>query len=34
MRRVARMDVVLSNSFGLGGNNACLVLAKYPNGNH
>jgi 3-oxoacyl-[acyl-carrier-protein] synthase II len=25
-------QVVLSNSFGLGGNNACLVLAKYTNG--
>jgi beta-ketoacyl-acyl-carrier-protein synthase II len=23
---------VLSNSFGLGGQNACLVLARYPNG--
>jgi 3-oxoacyl-[acyl-carrier-protein] synthase II len=27
-------QVVLSNSFGLGGNNACLVLAKYLNGSH
>lgn len=26
--------VVLSNSFGLGGNNACVVLAKYLNGSH
>jgi 3-oxoacyl-[acyl-carrier-protein] synthase II len=26
--------VVLSNSFGLGGNNACLVLAQYQNGKH
>jgi beta-ketoacyl-acyl-carrier-protein synthase II len=24
--------IILSNSFGLGGNNACLVLAKYSNG--
>jgi len=24
-----RVDVVLSNSFGLGGQNACLVLKKY-----
>jgi 3-oxoacyl-[acyl-carrier-protein] synthase II len=32
--RRADVDVVLSNSFGLGGNNACLVLAKYTNGNH
>ncbi len=27
-------QVVLSNSFGLGGNNACLVLAKFTNGRH
>jgi 3-oxoacyl-[acyl-carrier-protein] synthase II len=27
-------QVVLSNSFGLGGNNACVVLAKYYNGQH
>jgi beta-ketoacyl-acyl-carrier-protein synthase II len=26
--------IVLSNSFGLGGNNACVVLAKYSNGQH
>jgi beta-ketoacyl-acyl-carrier-protein synthase II len=26
--------IVLSNSFGLGGNNACVVLAKYTNGRH
>ncbi len=32
--RRADVNVVLSNSFGLGGNNACLVLAKYLNGNH
>ncbi len=32
--RRADVNVVLSNSFGLGGNNACLVLAKYINGNH
>ena len=30
--RHADVRVVLSNSFGLGGNNACLVLAKYSNG--
>jgi len=27
--RAANVNVVLSNSFGLGGQNACLVLAKY-----
>jgi 3-oxoacyl-[acyl-carrier-protein] synthase II len=32
--RHAEVNIVLSNSFGLGGNNACLVLAKYTNGNH
>ncbi len=32
--RQADVRVVLSNSFGLGGNNACLVLAKYFNGQH
>jgi 3-oxoacyl-[acyl-carrier-protein] synthase II len=32
--RQADVRVVLSNSFGLGGNNACLVLAKYSNGQH
>jgi 3-oxoacyl-(acyl-carrier-protein) synthase len=32
--RQADVRVVLSNSFGLGGNNACLVLAKYSNGRH
>jgi 3-oxoacyl-[acyl-carrier-protein] synthase II len=32
--RQAEVNIVLSNSFGLGGNNACLVLAKYTNGNH
>ena len=30
--RNAQVDVVLSNSFGLGGQNACLVLGKYHNG--
>jgi 3-oxoacyl-[acyl-carrier-protein] synthase II len=30
--RQADVNVVLSNSFGLGGNNACLVLAKYQSG--
>ena len=28
------VNVALSNSFGLGGNNACLVLAKYTNGQY
>ena len=32
--RQVHPQVVLSNSFGLGGNNACLVLAKYQNGQH
>ena len=32
--RQVNPQVVLSNSFGLGGNNACLVLAKYQNGRH
>jgi 3-oxoacyl-(acyl-carrier-protein) synthase len=27
--RDAKVDVLLSNSFGLGGQNACLVLGKY-----
>ena len=27
--RDAKVDIVLSNSFGLGGQNACLVLGKY-----
>ena len=27
--RAAKVDIVLSNSFGLGGQNACLVLARY-----
>ena len=30
--RQADVKIVLSNSFGLGGNNACLVLGKYLNG--
>jgi 3-oxoacyl-(acyl-carrier-protein) synthase len=30
--RQADVRVILSNSFGLGGNNACLVLAKYLDG--
>ena len=29
--RQAEVDVVLSNSFGLGGQNACLVLARFLN---
>lgn len=30
--RAADIQVTLSNSFGLGGQNACLVLGKYKNG--
>jgi 3-oxoacyl-(acyl-carrier-protein) synthase len=30
--RAADIQVALSNSFGLGGQNACLVLGKYQNG--
>jgi 3-oxoacyl-(acyl-carrier-protein) synthase len=30
--RAAGIQVALSNSFGLGGQNACLVLGKYRNG--
>jgi len=30
--RSAGLNVVMSNSFGLGGQNACLVLGKYENG--
>lgn len=30
--RQADVKVTLSNSFGLGGNNACLVLGRYQNG--
>ena len=30
--RDARVRVAISNSFGLGGHNACLVLAQYRNG--
>jgi len=31
--RKVDLEVVLSNSFGLGGQNACLVLSKFsPNG--
>ena len=29
--RKAELHAVLSNSFGLGGQNACLVLGRYPN---
>ena len=32
--RRADVNIVLSNSFGLGGNNACLVIGKYLNGNN
>jgi 3-oxoacyl-(acyl-carrier-protein) synthase len=28
--RPADLKIVLSNSFGMGGQNACLVLGKYP----
>jgi 3-oxoacyl-[acyl-carrier-protein] synthase II len=27
--RNAKVDILLSNSFGLGGQNACLVLSRY-----
>jgi beta-ketoacyl-acyl-carrier-protein synthase II len=30
--RPADLQVAMSNSFGLGGQNACLVLGKFPNG--
>jgi 3-oxoacyl-(acyl-carrier-protein) synthase len=30
--RPAVIHIALSNSFGLGGNNACLVLGRYLNG--
>jgi 3-oxoacyl-(acyl-carrier-protein) synthase len=30
--RAANLKVTLSNSFGLGGQNACLVLGSYKNG--
>jgi 3-oxoacyl-(acyl-carrier-protein) synthase len=30
--RPAPLDVVMSNSFGLGGQNACLVIGRYTNG--
>jgi 3-oxoacyl-(acyl-carrier-protein) synthase len=30
--RELAVRVALSNSFGLGGNNACLVLGDYQNG--
>jgi 3-oxoacyl-[acyl-carrier-protein] synthase II len=30
--RPADLQIILSNSFGLGGQNACLVLGKYQNG--
>lgn len=32
--RQVDVRIVLSNSFGLGGNNACLVLGQIANGNH
>lgn len=32
--RQANVRVTLSNSFGLGGNNACVVLGQYQNGHH
>ena len=30
--RHQQVDAVLSNSFGFGGHNACLVIGRYPNG--
>jgi 3-oxoacyl-[acyl-carrier-protein] synthase II len=30
--RKANLEYVLSNSFGMGGQNACLVFKRYPNG--
>ena len=30
--RKAKLDYVLSNSFGMGGQNSCLVFKHYPNG--
>jgi 3-oxoacyl-[acyl-carrier-protein] synthase II len=32
--RQAQVRITLSNSFGLGGNNACVVLGDYQNGHH
>ena len=32
--RQADVRIALSNSFGLGGNNACIVLGEYRNGHH
>lgn len=32
--RRADVHITLSNSFGLGGNNACIVLGEYRNGHH
>jgi 3-oxoacyl-[acyl-carrier-protein] synthase II len=32
--RAALVDKVLSNSFGLGGQNACLVIGRFPNGQY
>ena len=32
--RRADVRIALSNSFGLGGNNACIVLGEYRNGHH
>ena len=29
--REARVETILSNSFGLGGQNACVVLRKFDN---
>ena len=31
--REQKVDIALSNSFGLGGQNACLVISKYTNNN-
>ena len=30
--RIENLDFVLSNSFGMGGQNACLVFKQFPNG--
>jgi 3-oxoacyl-[acyl-carrier-protein] synthase II len=30
--RSQRVDIAMSNSFGLGGQNTCLILGRYSNG--
>jgi 3-oxoacyl-(acyl-carrier-protein) synthase len=32
--RQQQVDTVLSNSFGMGGQNSCLVIGRYKNSNH